>query len=173
MHIATVRTTPAADAPLLRAVTDALPNVTGIRVADIFAAIADVVGKLATSLAAAGSITLVSGVLVLAGAIAAGQRRRVSEAVVLKTLGGTRAQIRAAWLVEFGLIGIAAGVIAASLGTLASWAMMRFVLRAEWVFLPGTLAATIGGCMVLMLVCGYAGTARALRTRVAPLLRNP
>jgi putative ABC transport system permease protein len=173
MHIATVRTTPAADAPLLRAVTDALPNVTGIRVADIFAAIADVVGKLATSLAAAGSITLVSGVLVLAGAIAAGQRRRVSEAVVLKTLGGTRAQIRAAWLVEFGLIGIAAGVIAASLGTLASWAMMRFVLRAEWVFLPGTLAATIGGCMVLMLVCGYAGTARALRTRVAPLLRGP
>jgi putative ABC transport system permease protein len=91
----------------------------------------------------------------------------------LKTLGGTRAQIRAAWLVEFGLIGVSAGLIAASLGTLASWAMMRFVLRAPWVFLPGTLAATIGLCMVLMLACGYAGTARALRTRVAPLLRNP
>jgi putative ABC transport system permease protein len=173
MHIATVRTTGLADAPLLRAVTDALPNVTGIRVADVFAALADVVGKLATSLAAAGSVTLASGVLVLSGAIAAGQRRRISEAVVLKTLGGTRAQIRAAWLVEFGLIGVSAGLIAASLGTLASWAMMRFVLRAPWVFLPGTLAATIGLCMVLMLACGYAGTARALRTRVAPLLRNP
>jgi putative ABC transport system permease protein len=173
MHIATVRTTPSADAPLLRAVTDALPNVTGIRVADIFAAIAEVVGKLATALAAAGSITLVAGVLVLAGAVAAGQRRRISEAVVLKTLGGTRAQIRAAWLVEFGLIGACAGVIAASLGTLASWAMMRFVLRAPWVFLPGTLAVTIGGCMLLMLLCGYAGTERALRTRVAPLLRTP
>ncbi len=173
MHIATVRTNASADAPLLRAVTDALPNVTGIRVADVFAAIADVVGKLATALAAAGSVTLASGVLVLAGAIAAGQRRRISEAVVLKTLGGTRAQIRAAWLVEFGLIGACAGLIAASLGTLASWAMMRFVLRAPWVFLPGTLAVTIGGCMVLMLVCGYAGTERALRTRVAPLLRNP
>jgi putative ABC transport system permease protein len=173
MHIATVRTTGLADAPLLRAVTDALPNVTGIRVADIFAAIADVVGKLATALGAAGSVTLASGVLVLAGAIAAGQRRRISEAVVLKTLGGTRAQIRAAWLVEFGLIGVCAGLIAASLGTLASWAMMRFVLRAPWVFLPGTLVVTVGGCMVLMLACGYAGTARALRTRVAPLLRNP
>jgi putative ABC transport system permease protein len=173
MHIATVRTTPAAGAPLLRAVTDALPNVTGIRVADIFAAIADVVGKLAVALAAAGSITLVSGVLVLAGAMAAGQRRRISEAVVFKTLGGTRAQIRAAWLVEFGIIGGSAGVIAASLGTLASWAMMRFVLRAPWVFLPGMLATTVGLCMVLMLLCGYAGTEHALRTRVAPLLRNP
>jgi putative ABC transport system permease protein len=167
-----VRTTPAADAPLLRNVTDALPNVTGIRVADVLQAIANLVGKLGTALAAAGSVTLGSGALVLAGAIAAGQRRRISEAVVLKTLGGTRAQIRAAWLVEFGIIGAAAGLIAATLGTLASWAMMRFVMHAPWLFLPGTLAVTILGCMVLMLACGYAGTAGALRTRAAPLLRN-
>ncbi len=172
MHIATVRTTAAAGAPLLRAVTDALPNVTGIRVADVLQAIADLVGKLGTALAAAGSVTLGSGALVLAGAIAAGQRRRISEAVVLKTLGGTRAQIRAAWLVEFGIIGAAAGLIAASLGTLASWAMMRFVMHAPWLFLPGTLAITMLGCMGLMLACGYAGTAGALRTRAAPLLRN-
>jgi putative ABC transport system permease protein len=173
MHIATVRTTGAADAALLRSVTDALPNVTGIRVADILQALADIVGKLAASLAAAGGVTLASGALVLAGAIAAGQRRRISEAVIMKVLGGTATQIRAAWLVEFGLIGAISGVIAAAIGTIASWAVMRFVLRAPWTWQPGLLAELILGCVALMLCCGYAGTEAALRARAAPLLRQP
>ena len=172
MHIATVREPAAEDAPLLRAVSDALPNVTGIRVADILQSVADLVGKLATALAATGSVTLASGALVLAGAVAAGQRRRVAEAVVLKTLGATRAQIRTAWLMEFGAIGATAGVIAAGIGTLASWGVVHFLLQAPWSFLPGILALTVGGCIVLMLGFGYAGTAAALRARPAPHLRN-
>lgn len=172
MHIATVREPAAEDAPLLRAVSDALPNVTGIRVADILQSVADLVGKLATALAATGSVTLASGALVLAGAVAAGQRRRVAEAVVLKTLGATRGQIRTAWLMEFGAIGATAGVIAAGIGTLASWGVVHFLLHAPWSFLPGILALTIGGCIVLMLGFGYAGTAAALRIRPAPFLRN-
>jgi putative ABC transport system permease protein len=45
-------------------------------------------------------------------------------------------------------------------------------MRAEWVPLPGTLAATVLGCAVLTLVCGQVGTALALRARPGPLLRN-
>ena len=172
MHIATLRDPPSQDAALLRRVTDALPNVTGIRVADILASVADLVGKLGAALAVAGGVTLSSGALVLAGAVAAGQRRRIAEAVVLRTLGATRGQVRAAWLTEFGAIGAAAGLIAAGIGTLASWAVMRFALDAPWSFLPGTLAATVLGCVVLMLGFGYAGTAAALLVRPARLLRN-
>ncbi len=172
MHIATVKTPPGGDAALLRAVTDALPNVTGIRVADILQAVADVVGKLAAALTAAGSVTLVSGALVLAGAVAAGQRRRIADAVVLKTLGATRNQIRAAWLVEFGLIGACAGVIAALLGTGLSWAVMHLVIHAPWSFLPGVLATTVFGCVALMLAFGYLGTAAALNEPAARNLRN-
>jgi len=172
MHIATLRTPSAQEAPLLRAVTDALPNVTGIRVADVLQAVADLVGKLAAALAAAGSVTLASGALVLAGAVAAGQRRRIGESVVLKTLGATTGQIRAAWLVEFGAIGMSAGIIAACVGTLASWSVMRWVMHAPWHFLPERLALTVTGCVVVMLGFGYAGTASALRVRPASLLRN-
>ena len=50
--------------------------------------------------------------------------------------------------------------------------MVHFLLRAPWSFLPGTLAATVGGCVVLMLGFGYAGTAAALRVRPAAHLRN-
>jgi putative ABC transport system permease protein len=172
MHIATVRAAPDVQGTLLRAVTDALPNVSGIRVADVLAAIGQLLAQLGTALIASGSLTLVAGALVLAGAVAAGQRRRVREAVILKTLGASRAQVRAAWLVEFGVLGLAAGIIAAGVGTLASLAVVRYVMGTAWSFLPGTLAATVIGCVVLMLVFGFVATEAALRAPAAPLLRN-
>ena len=159
-------------APCCAPVTDALPNVTGIAVADVLAAVAALLGQVAAALAATGSLALAAGALVLVGAVAAGQRRRTAEAVILKTLGATRAQIRAAWLVEFGLLGLAAGVLAALVGTAASYAVLHYIMHAEWVFLPGTLAETLITALAMMLVFGYAGTAAALRTKAAPLLRN-
>ena len=95
---------------LLRAVTDALPNVTGIAVADVLAARRRAAGPGGGGAGRDRLADLAAGALVLVGAVAAGQRRRTREAVILKTLGATRAQIRAAWLVEFGVLGLAAGV---------------------------------------------------------------
>lgn len=171
-HIATVRVAGPDQGALLRAVTDALPNVTGIAVADVLAAVAALLGQVAAALAATGSLALAAGALVLVGAVAAGQRRRTAEAVILKTLGATRAQIRAAWLVEFGLLGLAAGILAALVGTAASYAVLHYIMQAGWVFLPGTLAGTLLIALAMMLVFGYAGTAAALRSKAAPLLRN-
>ena len=171
-NIATVRSQPAADAQVLRAVTDALPNVSGIRVADVLAAVARLLGQIAAALAATGSLTLAAGALVLAGAVASGQRRRIDEAVILKTLGATRGQIRAAWLVEFGILGLVGGVLAAAVGTLASFGVLRFVMHTGWAPLPGTLLATILASLTVMLVFGFAGTEAALRVKPAPMLRN-
>lgn len=171
-HIATVHATREAEAPLLRAVTDALPNVSAIRVREALEAVSRLLGQIGAALSSTGAITLVSGALVLAGAIAAGRRRRIYESVVLKTLGATRRQVLAAYLVEFGVLGAAAGTIAAIVGTAASWAVVTFVMRGEWAFLPGTLAATVLACTVMTMVMGWAGTAMALRARPAPLLRT-
>jgi putative ABC transport system permease protein len=171
-HIATVRADVSVQGRLLRAVTDALPNVTGILVADVLKAVGDLLGRIGSALVATGSITLAAGALVMAGAVAAGQRRRIREAVILKSVGATRAQIRAAWLVEFGVLGACAGVIAGVVGTAASYGVVRFVMGTEWSLLPETLAATVLGCVVLMLGLGFAGTEAALRARAAPFLRN-
>ncbi len=172
MHIATLRASPAEQGQVLRVVTDALPNVTGISVTDVLNALAAILGQIAAAFAGTGAITLASGALVLAGAVASGQQRRIREAVVLKSLGATRSQIRAAWLVEFGIIGATAGLLAAVVGSLASWAVLRFVMHADWRFEPIVLAATVLACIALMLAFGYAGTAAALRAPAAPLLRN-
>ena len=171
-HIATVRVATSEQGGLLRIVTDALPNVTGIRVADVLAAVAALLDQVAAALAATGSLTLIAGVLVLVGAVAAGQRRRTREAIILKTLGATRGQIRAAWLMEFGVLGLAAGLIAALVGTLASFGVVRYIMHIDWVILPGMLAATVIGSLAMVLFFGYARVATALRAKAAPMLRN-
>jgi putative ABC transport system permease protein len=171
-HIATVRVAGPDQGSLLRVVTDALPNVTGIRVEDVLAAVAALLEQVAAALAATGSLTLIAGVLVLVGAVAAGQRRRTREAIILKTLGATRGQIRTAWLVEFGVLGLAAGLIAALVGTLASFGVVRYIMHIDWVILPGMLAATVIGSLAMVLFFGYAGIATALRAKAAPMLRN-
>ena len=171
-HIATVRIADADQGGLLRAVTDALPNVTGVRVQDVLAAIAGLLNQIAAALTATGALTLLAGTLVLIGAVAAGQRRRVREAVILKTLGATRGQIRAAWLTEFGLLGLVAGLIAAVVGSAASYGVAHYIMHTDWIFLPMTLIYTLAGALAFMLLFGYAGTAAALRARPAPLLRN-
>ncbi len=171
-HIATVHASAEATGALLRAETDALPNITGIPVSEVLRAVADLLGRIGTALAATGSLALISGVLVLAGAVAAGQRRRIQDAVVLKALGATRAQLRLAWLAEFGALGLAAGLIAALVGSLASWAVMHYVMHTDWALLPARLAGTIVACVGLMLGFGYVGTALALRASALPWLRN-
>lgn len=171
-QIATVRIDGPQRGALLRQVTDALPNVTGIEVQSILNAIAGLLDQLAAALAVAGLLTLVIGGLVLVAALAAGQRRRTQEAVILKILGATKNQLRMAWLTEFGILGLAAGAIAAVVGTAASWAIMRFVMHTGWSFLPGALAGTLFGALATMLVLGYIGTLMALEAKAAPLLRN-
>ena len=170
--IATVIVPEAAQGALLRAVSDALPNVTGIAVAGVLADVAGLLDELAAVLGAAGMLTLGAGGLVLVGAIAAGQQRRLREAVILKTLGATRAQIRTTWLAEFGVLGLTAGLLAAVVGAVSSWAVMHYLMHAAWGLQPGVLAGTLIIALLLMLLIGYAGTAVTLRAKAGPALRN-
>ena len=63
-HIATVRIADAGQGGLLRAVTDALPNVTGIRIEDVLSAIASLLNQVAAALTVTGALTMVSGAFV-------------------------------------------------------------------------------------------------------------
>ena len=62
-----------------------------------------------------------ASVLVLAGALAAGHRARVYDAVVLKTLGATRGRLLLAFVLEYGLLGLATALFGALAGAGAAW----------------------------------------------------
>src|SRR5690349_9196568 len=69
----------------------------------------------------ASSIALIASLLVLAGALAAGHRARLYDAVVLKTLGATRARLLSAYALEYGLLGLATAVFGLLAGGIASY----------------------------------------------------
>ena len=172
-NLATVRAdTPADAAALERAVTDRFPNVSAIRVKDALDLVNQILGDLADAVRLTAGITLVVGALVLAGAIAAGHRRRVYEAIVLKVLGGTRRRLALGFLIEYGLLGLIAAVIAAGLGTVAAWAVTTQVMKGEWSFDGWRVVETVAIAVVLTLLVGFAGTWRALGVKAAPQLRN-
>jgi putative ABC transport system permease protein len=172
MHIATARTPPGDEAALERAVTDRFPNVSAIPVKDALKALGDIVAAIAIGMRAIAAITLVAGTLVLAGAVAAGHRRRIYEAVVLKVLGATRRDVTRAFLIEYGLLGLATAAIAALLGTLAAYLVLTRVMHQDWTFLPVAVLVTALLATLLTLTAGYVGTWRALAAKAAPYLRN-
>jgi putative ABC transport system permease protein len=172
-HLAAVYTAPgAAEDNLVRQITDRFPNVSAIPVREGLEAVARVIATIGAALRLVALITLAAGILVLGGAVAAGHRRRVYDAVVLKVLGATRGAIAAAFLIEHGLLGVVTAIIAAGLGTLAAYALVTGPMRSDWVFLPMPLAAILALAVVLTLVFGFAGTWRALGARPAAYLRN-
>ncbi len=171
-YIATVRAAAEAEDAIERAVTDRFANVTSIRVKEVLAMVTEILGHVAAALHGAGAIALSAGLLVLAGTVAAGHRRRVYDAVVLKVLGARRADIARAFLMEFGLLGAVTGVIAAAIGSLAGFLVMTEVMNLPFTFLPIPVFATALGALVITLTFGFAGTWRALGQKAAPLLRN-
>jgi putative ABC transport system permease protein len=169
--IATVKAEPGQEGTVLAAVTDALPGVTGIDVGQVLAALSGLLGQIGTAVSLVGLVALLAGGLVLVSAIAAERERRIAEAVVLKTLGATRAQIRLAWLTEFAVAGSVAGIAAAILGDLAAAVAIRQVFHTDWHFLPGIMILTVLISVLAMIALGFVSTERALRQPAAPRLR--
>ncbi|MBI4967458.1 MAG: FtsX-like permease family protein [Rhodospirillales bacterium] len=171
-YLATAKAPPALEDDIERAVTDRFANVSAIRVRQAIDSVKDVLKASGAALGLTATITIAAGGLVLAGAVAAGHRRRVYEAVVLKVLGATRRDLMLAHLVEFGLIGIATGILAGVIGTLAAWGILEGLMRMEWVFRPLATITTVVFCILATLAAGFAATWRALSAKAAPYLRN-
>ena len=171
-HIATVRTARDATADIEKIVTDRFRNVTAVKVRDVLDTLTGLMERIAGAIRAAAGITLLAGVLVLGGAIAATHRRRVYDAVILKVLGARRRQVLTAFLLEYGLMAGATAILAAIIGSLAGWAIVTQVMRAEWAPVPETVLATVAGAAILVIFAGLIGTWQALGRKAAPLLRN-
>jgi putative ABC transport system permease protein len=170
-HIATIYAEETSEAAILRDLAKAYPNITAIRVRDAI----DQVGTLLQSIAAAitygAAATLLTGVVVLIGAAAAGERTRVFEAAVLKTVGAVRGQVLAYFALRSILLGLAAGSVAIFAGALGGWAVITFVMEGTYEFEPISALLIVAGGVLVTLLAGLAFAWRPLATRPASILR--
>ncbi len=171
-HLATARADGEAEDNLFRAVTDNFANISVIRMKEALQTVNRILEQLSSAVSAISSITLVAGVLVLAGAFAAGHRKRVYDAVILKVLGATRKDIFVTFLLEYTLLGLVTSIIAAATGWFAAYMIITEILEAKWINLPFTIIATILVSVLVTLLFGLLGSWRALGEKVAPALRS-
>ncbi|PZM09615.1 ABC transporter permease [Rhizobium tubonense] len=160
------------EASILRSVTNAYPTITSVRVKDALDMLNTLVGQLATAIRAAASIALIASVLVLAGALAAGNRARTHDAVVLKTLGATRAMLIRAFSYEYLILGVATAIFALLAGSVAAWYVVSRIMHLPSAFLPDVAISTILIALVLTVGIGLMGTWRILGQKAAPVLRE-
>jgi putative ABC transport system permease protein len=171
-HIAAANATPDAEKVLERAVTDALDNVSAVQVREALQAAAKLLEGISGAIRSVAGVTVIAGAIVLAGALAAGQRRRTFDAVVFKVLGATRRRIAAMFILEYGVLGLITGLAAVGVGTLASWGVITFLMRMDWVWLPIDAGMTVVLALAATIGFGLAGSWRILGMKTAPYLRN-
>jgi putative ABC transport system permease protein len=174
-HIATLTETDpdsAGDARIIKAVADAFPMVTSVRVREALETIGTVVTNLVLAIRGASAVTLISAILVLGGALAAGHRHRVYDAVILKTLGATRARLLGAYALEYLMIGFATAVFGVIAGSVAAWLIVTRLMTLSFVWQAGSAAGVVAAALVVTVGLGLAGTLLALNQKPATVLRN-
>ncbi len=171
-HIVTVEMTGGDEAKLLNDMARAYPSATAVRVKDAIAIVSDLLAKMLTAIRGASITTLLTGVLVLAGALAAGLSDRLYDAVVLKTYGASRRQLIGAFVIEYACLGLAAAGFGILVGSLASWFLARYILEMPWSFSSLTAILTALTAMAVTVLAGLAVTWSALAARPAAYLRN-
>ena len=161
-----------AEVALVRDLATAYPAVSAIRVRDAIDQVNKVFSKIMTAVQVAGSVTLLAGALVLAGALATAQRRRILEAVILKTLGARRRQILTAHALEYALLAALAALVAILLGSAVAWVAVTKVMELEFSFSVNAVFQTLAAAAVLIAVFGGFGTWAVLRAPSVPYLRS-
>src|SRR6202140_1834940 len=174
-HIATLTEThpdPAGDARIVKSVADAFPMVTSVRVREALETIGTVITNLVLAIRGASAVTLISAILVLGGALAAGHRHRVYDAVILKTLGATRARLLGAYALEYLMIGVATAVFGVIAGSIAAWLIVTRLMTLSFIWQAGSAAGVVAAALIVTVGLGLAGTLLALNQKPVTVLRN-
>ena len=108
----------------------------------------------------------------LAGALATAQRRRIQQAVILKTLGATSRRILVSHLAEYVVLAVLTAFISLLIGSLAAWIVLSRVMDVDFTFSTWAVAEAMLVAIGLVALFGGFGTWRVLRAPPVPYLRS-
>ena len=149
----------AARGRLVRDLVAKFPNVSAIDLIEVLTTLQNAVANITLAISIVGGIALLSGVLILAGAVAMTKFQRVYEAAILRTLGASTRTLGAMLAIEYGALGLLAGLVGAAAAIALTWGVSRHVLDIPWRPAPWLAAA---GALVTTLLVGIVGVAASL-----------
>ena len=147
------------------------PNVSVIDLRELLESVRKVFQVVTVAIDVVGSLVILTGGLILAGAVAVTKFQRVYEAAIFKTLGASSRAIAAMLMVEYGLLGTIAGAVG-SFGALAlGWGVSRYALDIPWrPVLHENLISTVATSLLIMII-GVAASADVLKRKPLAALR--
>jgi putative ABC transport system permease protein len=154
------------------AIVGAFPNVTVIHIRDVMDKVLAVLSNLALAVRALGLFTVVSGIVVLGGTVAATQARRAREVALLKTIGMTRRDVAAVFTVEYALTGLVSALVGVAAGGLLAWAVISELMQLPWEPRATEVALAVGLTILLSVAAGLLASARALAAKPIEVLRS-
>ena len=158
-------------ARLQGAIVAQFPNVSVIDLREVLDTIQGIVNNVTLGVSVVGGLVLLSGVLILVGAVSMTKFRRVYEAAILKTLGASSRLIATMLLLEYGVLGAIAGTVG-SLGAIAlSWAVARYALDLTWEPAPSITVTGVVATAILVAAIGVLASLDVLRHKPLATLR--
>jgi putative ABC transport system permease protein len=162
---------PAARATLQAQLVRDYPNVSAIDLREILQTIQTIVNNVTLAITVVGLLVLVSGGLILVGAVSMTKFRRVYEAAILKTLGASGKLIAAMLVLEYGVLGAIAGTVGALGAIVLSWGVARFALELPWEPAPSITVSGIIATSLLVAAIGVVASIDVLRHKPLATLR--
>ena len=147
------------------------PNVSVIDFHEVLETIRDVMSKVTLAITVVGGLVLLSGGLILIGAVAMTKFQRVYEAAVFKTLGANTRTIARMLLFEYGVLGSLAGLIGSLGAIVLTWGVSRYALEIPWKIFAGEHIAGVLLTAVLVAVIGVVSSLDVLKNKPLATLR--
>ena len=147
------------------------PNVSVIDLRELLDTIRGVINNVTLGVTVVGALVLLSGALILVGAVSMTKFRRVYEAAILKTLGASTRLIATMLLLEYGVLGAIAGTIGAAGAIVLSWAVATYALDMQWTASPLLSVAGIVLTAVFVATVGVVASLDVLRHKPLATLR--
>jgi len=156
----------------LSALVQQYPNVLAIDVGEIMRQVQAIIEQVSRAVEFVFLFTLAGGLLVLQAAIAATQDERRFDAAILRTLGASRAQLMAAQIAEFLVLGSLAGLLAAAGATAIGYVLSDRVFQIPFAANPMTWLYGLGGGALIVTLAGWLGTRSMMRQPPLAVIRQ-
>jgi len=172
-HVMAVRTTDAGHAARVqRAVVAACPNVSAIDLALVLETVDSVLSRVGFVVEFMAAFTVLTGLVVLVGAVLTGRLQRVRETVLLRTLGASAAQLRRIQLVEYAVLGCLAAVVGGALALGGNALVAHFAFRIPPAFPIPVLAVGIVAVAGATVAVGFLANRGIVRQPPLEVLRE-
>jgi putative ABC transport system permease protein len=147
-------------------------NVSLIDLRLILSTVDELFGKVGLVVRFLALFSIVTGLVVLAGAVVNSKFARMKENVLLRTIGARTRQITRITVIEYGYVGVLSAITGLGLSLGAGWLLTKFFFKVQFAVNIPELLIISAGVVVLTVLIGWWNSREVIATPPLQVLRK-